>query len=142
MLRHNRIALQSASRTRRCNCSCNNKITRFHLPNRCFSHGRTRQEIWWEVRRRSSPLIAFRLIVREILLLRFVLNRNAYLATKSFPLLQFRINDPIFFENLRERNLAFIVLHLTYLSKIRTDSLRILINARYMNDNNQLCVRV
>lgn len=39
------------------------------LPNRRFSHERTRQEIWWEVRRRSPPLIAFRLIVRGIPLL-------------------------------------------------------------------------
>lgn len=60
-----------------------NKITRFRLPNRRFSHDRTRQEIWWEVRRRSPPLIAFRLIVRGILLLQSVHGRNAYLGTHS-----------------------------------------------------------
>lgn len=70
---------------------CCDKITRFHLPNRRFSHEQTRQEISWEVRRRSPPLIAFRLIVRGIPLLQSVLDQRMlifwYIRDQSFPLI-------------------------------------------------------
>lgn len=70
-------------------CNCCNRITRFRLPNRRFSHEWTRQEIQWEVGRRSPLLIAFRLIVRGILLLQSVLDRNAYLRTLATKVLLF-----------------------------------------------------
>jgi len=113
-------------------CNCCNKITRFHLPNRCFSHGQTRQEIWWEVRRRSSPLIAFRLIVREILLLQSVLNRSAYLATRVFRYYNFASTTQFSLRTLRKRNSAFVVSHLYSFIKIRTDSFRILMTETFV----------
>lgn len=87
-------------------CNCCNRITRFRLPNRRFSHEWTRQEIQWEVGRRSPPLIAFRLIVRGILLLQSVLDRNAYLGTLATKVLLFySLTLTIYFSLKKERDL-------------------------------------